>query len=54
MLLPIYYMIYLALATPGKEFDVPAGVVPDPISLGQRADAPAGATTSLWATRRTA
>ncbi len=48
MLLPVYYMIYLALSEPGREFAFPPGVVPDPMRLENVTDAPGGSTTSLW------
>ena len=36
MLLPVYYLVYLALSKPGTEFDFPPSVIPDPISLVER------------------
>jgi len=34
MLLPLYYLIYIAISAPGQEFDFPPGVVPDPVQPG--------------------
>ena len=48
MLLPVYYLVYLALSQPGQEFDFPPSVVPHPISWSNITDAPKGQIRPLW------
>ena len=48
MIVPVYYMIYLAFSQPGREFAFPPGFLPDPISVENIARAPGGTATPLW------
>ena len=52
MLVPIYYLIYLAFSKPGTEFDFPPTAIPSPISWGNVLAAPRGDVTSLWTPAR--
>ncbi len=47
-ILPIYYMLYLALSAPGREFAFPPTLLPDPLSLRNVVDAPTAGTIPLW------
>lgn len=48
MIVPVYYMIYLAFSAPGREFVFPPGFLPDPITPENVTRAPQGTATSLW------
>lgn len=48
MIVPVYYMVYLAFSKPGNEFVFPPGIIPDPIALENIARAPQGTATPLW------
>ena len=48
MVLPVYYMIYLAFSELGKEFVFPPGFLPDPIKFENVFKAPEGTATPLW------
>ena len=48
MLVPVYYLVYLAFSQPGREFVFPPGLIPRPISLENVGLAPQGTATSLW------
>lgn len=48
MIVPVYYMVYLAFSQPGREFAFPPAIIPDPISIENIARAPLGTATPLW------
>ena len=48
MIVPVYYMIYLAFSELGREFVFPPRFVPDPIKFENIARAPEGTATPLW------
>jgi len=48
MLLPIYYLLYLAFSTPGREFAFPPTLIPTPLSWQNAIEAPTAGTVPLW------
>jgi len=48
MLLPIYYMFYLAFSAPGKAFAFPPTFIPNPFAWENIANAPVDGTRPLW------
>ena len=48
MLLPIYYMIYLAFSKPGTEYAWPPTIVPRPVSWRNIVDVPNSGDVPLW------
>jgi len=48
MLLPIYYMIYLAFSKPGTEYAWPPTFIPRPIAWGNIRDVPNSGDVPLW------
>lgn len=52
MLVPIYYLMYLALSKPGTEFEFPPTVIPRPVAWANIWAAPRGDVTPLWGAAR--
>jgi len=48
MLVPAYYLVYLAFSKPGREFVFPPSLLPDPISWENVVRAPTAGTVPLW------
>lgn len=48
MLLPIYYMFYLAFSAPGNAFAFPPTFIPNPFAWENIANAPVDGTRPLW------
>lgn len=44
ILLPLYYLVYIALSVPGQEFQFPPGILPDPTRIQNLPDAWQGST----------
>jgi multiple sugar transport system permease protein len=45
ILIPLYYLVYIALSVPGREFKFPPGALPDPTRLQNLPDAWNGSTS---------